>query len=596
MLRIENLSIGYRPGLPAVHGVDLDVAADEVLGLVGESGSGKTTLGRVLLGLLPEDAWATGSARFDGLELVGRAERDWSDLRGRRVGVVPQGAMSGLGPVNRVQTQLVEAIRLHTRASRQAAQARAAELLALVRLDTSMLRAYPHQLSGGQRQRVAVALALAGEPDLVVADEPTTGLDLITQEHVLELLGEVRDRENVAMLIISHDLPGILAVADRVAVMYAGRVVELRDGEKLGKHCVHPYTKGLLAASASVVPGTVWSAIPGQARPPGAGQSGCGFAERCPVAEPRCRESEPELVRLGEADVACHRAGDTTAVEFPAVPGAGAIPAETGAGAVPPEPDTGPVVVANSLRQSFPGRRRTVHALRGVDLEISRGEILGLVGESGSGKTTLGRILLGLQQPSAGKVWLDGIQLTGLSGRALREQQRRTGFVHQDPYGSLHPAMTVQALVAEPLALAKVAGVERLPKIREALSAAGLPKDEEFLGRLPSSLSGGQRQRVAIARALVTDPVLLVADEATSMLDVSTRAGIATTLRGLAGQRGLAVLFVTHDLGEAMHACDRVLVLRAGELVEAGPPHQLAAAPAHAYTAELVAAGRRRSV
>lgn len=583
MLEIANLSIGYRPGVPVVRAVDLTVAPGEALALVGESGSGKSTIAKVLLGLLPPGGWANGSARFEGTELVGRAEPDWQGLRGRRIGIVPQGAMSGLNPVHRIESQLIEAVLLHTTATRTAAAARARELLRLVHLDDSVSRAYPHQLSGGMRQRVAIALALAGDPALVIADEPTTGLDLLTQERILGLLAEVLSQQDVGMLIISHDLPGLLGLADRVAVMYAGRVVELRPSRGLSTTSRHPYTKGLLAASASILPDAVWSAIPGSAPAPTGDDIGCRFAPRCPLAAAECHAHEPPLLAIDGGQAACHRATDSGEPRYPSVP-AGST---SGGGE--------PVVRVSGLDVSFRVRRRATHALRGVELEIFRGEILGLVGESGSGKTTLGRVLLGLLPPSAGQVHIDGVEITGLRGRSLRAAQRRIGFVHQDPYGSLHPAMTVTALVAEPLALAGYPHAARPPKIRNALSAAGLPTDAEFLNRLPARLSGGQRQRVAIARALVTDPTLLIADEATSMLDVSTRAGIASTLRHQAQQRGLAVLFITHDLGEAMHACDRVVVLREGQRVEAGLPTQLVDQPAHPYTAQLVEIGRRRA-
>jgi oligopeptide/dipeptide ABC transporter ATP-binding protein len=385
--------------------------------------------------------------------------------------------------------------------------------------------------------------------------------------------------------VISHDLSGVTEIADRVAVMYAGRLVELRPAAGLRTGCAHPYTKGLLAASPTVGPDEPWSAIPGTAPPLDAAIGGCRFAARCPIAVELCHRQEPALTSLDGGQVACHRA--TEPVSYPSV----STPPRTST----PEP-TEPLVRASGLRLEFRSRRRTVSALRGVDLQIGRGEILGLVGESGSGKTTLARVLLGLLRPSAGRVVIDGVEITRLRGRRLRAAQRRIGFVHQDPYGSLHPAMTVRDLIAEPLRLAQVPRAERPQKVAAALHAAGLPAEPEFLGRLPARLSGGQRQRVSVARALVNDPLLLVADEATSMLDVSTRAGIAATLRRLAGQRELAVLFVTHDLGEAMHACDRVLVLRDGEPVEVGPPRRLAQAPGHPYTRELVKAGHRRDI
>ena len=580
MLEIRSLRVGYAPDVPVVRDVDLRVCSGETVALVGESGCGKSTLAKVLLGLLPAAAWATGSASFAGTELVDRAERDWKGLRGNGIGVVPQGALGGLNPVRRIEAQLVEAVRVHTSVSRAAARTRARELLALVQLDAPVLTAYPHQLSGGMRQRVAIGLALAGEPTLLVADEPTTGLDLITQERVLTLLGELCAGQDLAMLVISHDLPGLRTVADRVAVMYAGRIVEQRPSAGLRETSRHPYTLGLLAAAASVEPDADWSAIPGVAPAPDAAPPGCRFAPRCPLAVPDCSTTEPPLERDGDGAVACVRTGDASRPEFPSVPRGDAARSAA------------PVVRIDGVDVSFRQHRRPVPALRGVSLEIGSGEILGLVGESGSGKTTLSRVLLGLLTPSAGQVRVGGAELTSLRGKALRAAQRRIGFVHQDPYGALHPAMTVLALVGEPLALA---GIPREDRIAAALRSAGLPTDAAFLDRLPATLSGGQRQRVAIARALVADPVLLVADEATSMLDVSTRAGIATTLRRLATDRGLAVLFVTHDLGEAMQACDRVAVLRAGALLETATPRHLAKGPAHAYTAQLIHIGRQRT-
>lgn len=584
MLEIKSLRAGYVPGVAAVRDVDLRVAAGEALALVGESGSGKSTIAKVLLGLLPGGSWASGSVRLDDDELVGRGERDWQNLRGRQIGIVPQGAMGGLNPVRRIEAQLVEAVRLHTHASSTAARTRARELIKLVQLDPSVLGAHPHQLSGGMRQRIAIALALAGEPRLLVADEPTTGLDLITQERLLALLAELRTTQHLGMLVISHDLPGLLSVADRVAVMYGGRIVEQRPAEALRENCHHPYTHGLLAATASVEPDTTWAAIPGAAPPPGAEVQGCQFAARCPIAIPECEDAEPALNQHRDGEVACLRVGHAPVPEFPAVPRGHVTDALAA-----------PVVQARGISITFRSRRREVQALCSVDLALRPGEILGVVGESGSGKSTLGRVLLGLLAPSKGTVIVGGVELTGLRGRRLRSAQRRIGFVHQDPYGSLHPAMPVFSLVDEPLKLGGVERTRRSNLVADALTAAGLPTDPDFLRRLPAALSGGQRQRVAIARALVADPIVLVADEATSMLDVSTRAGIASTLRRLAHDRGLAVLFVTHDLGEAMQSCDRVAVLREGVLVESGTPRSLAEQPEHVYTAALIDAGRQRA-
>lgn len=564
-LAVRDLTVSYG-GLVAVDRVSLDIADGEVVALVGESGCGKTSLARSLLGLLPGTATVTGSARLGELELAGR--EDWTGLRGRRIGIVPQGAMTGLSPVHRIGSQLSEMITLHD------GSAEPGELLDRVGLGPSVLKSYPHQLSGGQRQRVAIALTLAGGPALLVADEPTTGLDAITQGQVLALISSLQ----ISTLIVSHDLTGLLPYTDRVAVMYAGRMAEIAPAATLSATSRHPYTAGLLTATPSADRTVAWGSIPGAAPPLDRVLPGCRFAPRCPLSLDRCREVEPPLVTYDGAAVACHRHGDLERPVYPLVPRG-----QTGAGA--------PIARVSGVRHVYRSRSRTIEALKGVDLEVGAGEIVGLVGESGSGKSTLARILLGLVRPTEGRVELCGQDITTARGRTLRGLQRRVGFVHQDPYDSLHPGMRVGSIVAEPLAVAGVPRGGRTPRVREALAAAGL--SEELLERFPSQLSGGQRQRVSIARALVGDPVLLMADEATSMLDVSTRGGIATTLRSVATDRGLAVVFVTHDVGEAVQSCDRIVVLRAGVVVEHGASRDLCQSPAHPYTAELLDASHR---
>jgi oligopeptide/dipeptide ABC transporter ATP-binding protein len=443
------------------------------------------------------------------------------------------------------------------------------------------------------RQRVAIALALAGRPRLLIADEPTTGLDALTQRQVLQLLVSLQ----LSMLIVSHDLAALTRHANRMAVMYAGRIVEVAPANGVWHRttrtgAIHPYTLGLLSATPGTDPAQRWSSIPGGAPPPGEVTAGCAYASRCPAVLDRCQTETPALTSvrvpqpdgaLATAQIACHRVaqGDHTTPDYPYV--------RQGS----PQ-NAAPVVVrATGIRHGFGSRRRRVLALDGVDLDIARGEIVGLVGESGSGKSTLARILLGLIRPDAGQVRLNGAELTGRRGSELRALQHRIGFVHQDPYDSLHPAMSVAALVAEPLRVRREPSAQRHQRVADALAAAGLPDDRDFRSRLPGQLSGGQRQRVAIARAIAGDPVLLIADEATSMLDVSTRAGIADTLRSHASERGLAVLFVTHDMGEAIQACDRITVLRKGRTVEQGEGRALALRPRSDYTARLLAAARQ---
>jgi peptide/nickel transport system ATP-binding protein len=566
-LSVQGITVRYGAHLAVDH-VDLEIADGEVVAVVGESGCGKTSLARSLVGLLPTNAEVSGkgelrSARHPDIDLG--ALRDWRGIRGRRIGIVPQGAMSGLSPIHRVEGQLREMLTLH------GGTAKPGELLERVGLSAKELRSFPHQLSGGQRQRVAIALTLAGEPDLLIADEPTTGLDAVVQGTVLGLIASL----GISTLIVSHDLTGLLPYSDRIAVMYAGRLVEVVSVASLRSGQHHPYTAGLLAATPSTDRSVPWASIPGSAPPLHKLPQGCRFAPRCPIADDICLVEDPPLLPVANTVAACHRMHVAQQTSYPAVPRAST--------------ESGPPVLSMSdVRHVYRSRSRTTTALDGVDLQVGRGELLGLVGESGSGKSTLARIAVGLIRPTAGAVTLGSDDLTGTRGRRLRALQRRVGFVHQDPYDSLHPSMSVASLIAEPLVIAGIPKKERPGKVRDALTAAGLP--ESILGRLPHQLSGGQRQRVSIARALVNDPELLVADEASSMLDVSTRGGIATTLRSVATQRGLAVVFVTHDMGEAIQSCDRIVVLRYGRVVDAGPCTQISTNPEHEYTAQLLAA------
>jgi oligopeptide/dipeptide ABC transporter ATP-binding protein len=566
-LSVQDITVRYG-GKVAVDHVGLEVADGEVVAVVGESGCGKTSLARALAGLLPANAEVSGrgvlrSDRHPDLDLG--AVDDWRGIRGRRIGIVPQGAMSGLSPIHRVEAQLREMLTVHDGSSEPA------DLLERVGLTARELRSYPHQLSGGQRQRVAIALTLAGDPDLLIADEPTTGLDAVMQGKVLGLIASL----GISTLIVSHDMAGLLPYADRFAVMYAGRLAEVVPVASLQHGPRHPYTAGLLAATPSTDRTVTWASIPGSAPPLDDLPEGCRFAPRCPIAAEECRTAVPELRVVVGGEVACHRIEVAGGARYPAVPRATSSCGD-------------PVLTMSGIQHTYRSRDRTTTALSGVDLTVGRGEIIGLVGESGSGKSTLARIALGLIRPTQGAVMLGADDVTGARGRRLRALQRRVGFVHQDPYDSLHPGMKVAALVAEPLVVAKVPRGEHDGRTRAALAAAGLP--ESLLGRYPGQLSGGQRQRVAIARALVNDPELLVADEASSMLDVSTRGGIATTLRSVATERGLAVVFVTHDMGEAIQSCDRIVVLRHGRVVEAGPCADISSGPEHEYTVQLLAA------
>ncbi|MGM0618786.1 MAG: dipeptide ABC transporter ATP-binding protein [Actinomycetota bacterium] len=587
LLELGDLEVTYR--LPdrevqAVRGVDLDLLAGRTLGVVGESGCGKSTLVRTVLGLLPANARTEGSLRLDGQDLLGASEQVWGRVRGRRIGFVPQGAMSGLNPVHRVGAQIAETLVLHRGRSRSEARTEAPGWLERVGLPARRARDFPHEFSGGMRQRVVIAMTLAARPDLIVADEPTTGLDQVVQTQILDLLAGLARDSGAALILVSHDLPAIAPRCDDLAVMYAGEVVERGPTGQLVAAPRHPYSAGLLAASPRL--DRAWAQIPGPTPDPAAPPRGCAFHPRCPHVLERCHLDAPELRPVDDGQVACHlwdpgrdRTADT-GQGFPVLPPLPAASDRPGAGV--------PLVQVDELSVTFRMRRRhEVAALRGISVALHRGEALGLLGRSGSGKSTLLRCVLGLQPPSGGQVTVDGQDPAALSPKALRALRRRIGFVGQDPFDTLHPAWSVERLVAEPL---RVVGAQPdTARVGVALDRAGLPSTSDFLARIPAELSGGQRQRVALARALVTEPAVVLADEPTSMLDVSIRAGIATTLRSLCDD-GVAVLLVTHDIAEAAHVCDRLAVLDDGALVEHGPADRVIAAPTAVATRELLAA------
>ena len=582
---VRSLRVGYRTPRGTVHavrGVDLQVGAGERLALVGESGSGKTTVVAAALGLLPTAATATGTIAIGDDERDAADRRGLGRARGRVVSAVPQGAMAGLHPTTRVVDQVAEMVRLHADLRRGAATARAAELLHDVGLDGRATSAFPHELSGGMRQRVALAAALAGRPSVLVADEPTVGLDAVTAARFLELLGATQAEHGFALVLVSHDMRVVDAVCERIAVMYAGRVVEEARTDELRLDPAHPYTAGLLRAAPSLNGGG-WSVVPGVAPDLHEPPDSCSFAPRCPHRHPACA-SAPTLRSLGTRAVACHLVDDT-----------GPTP-ETTFPVVERRPGTpdGPVVARlRGVTVRYRSRSRlstsTTTALEDADLEVRGGEIVGLVGASGAGKSTLTRVLLGLVQPDAGDIEVDGVTLGALPRRELRALRRRVALVHQDPYSSLHPAMPVVELVAEPLAMTGVGRPERRRRAAEALALVGLAPDDHLLDRHASGLSGGQRQRVALARAMVTRPSLVLLDEPMSMLDASVRAGIAGALLDARDELGLGAILVTHDLGEAAGTCDRLVVMANGRLVEDGPTAQVLAAPSAPETKELLA-------
>ena len=600
LLEIEDLSVTFNgshpsPPVRAVDSVDLHVEAGETLAVVGESGSGKTVTALSLLGLNPPDpvCTTTGSIRLDGADLRALQGKEWRAVRGRRVAMVFQDPGSALNPLLTIGTQITDAVRAHEQLTRKQARGRAVEALEQARMPEpeNRLRQYPHELSGGMRQRAAIALAIAARPRLLIADEPTTALDVAVQAEIMAMLRTLCVDLGMGLILITHDLGVVAEQADRVAVMYAGRVVESGPAAHVLGRPRMPYTQALLAATPRLDAAARTRLVSIEGQPPRLRDraDGCSFAPRCPVAVDDCTTSVPPLAVFdGDHAAACLFAD--ARVELPAPQPAPAAAAD---------PDPVAVTASESALVEFDGvdlrypvrsgalRRLTghVHAVQEVSLRVEAGRTLALVGESGSGKTSLTKLLLRLEQPSGGTVRYDGIDVTRPGPADLRRLQREVQVVFQNPYASLDPRLTVRQILAEPL---RVHGLEAGEDVLTGLLRdVGL--DTFALDRFPSAFSGGQRQRIAIARALALRPRLIVCDEAVSALDVSIQAQVLNLLADLQAEHGMAYLFITHDLAVVRSVAHRIAVMRHGRIVEEGTAEEIYADPAHEYTRELLA-------
>jgi peptide/nickel transport system ATP-binding protein len=613
VLEVSGLSVTFptRDGdVRAVRDLSLALEPGETIGIVGESGSGKSTVALAVLGLLPRGARVTGSVRVAGRELLGLPEADLAKIRGGTIAYIPQDPLTSLNPAFPVGWQVAETLWTRGLASKERAREKAVELLDLVGIPQAARRVddYPHEFSGGMRQRVVIAIAMACDPDVIIADEPTTALDVTIQAQVLDALRAARDRTGASLLLITHDLGVVAGMADRVLVMYAGKAVESGTADAVFYASRMPYTIGLLGSLPRVDPGSGPRAalrpIPGS--PPSliGLPAGCPFAPRCPAVVPECRETEPALAPVESGhSAACHRARSLPPDLF-AVPDPGsAVPprsTEPDPGAEPATTDDGedaPLVQVRDLVKHFPvkGGRvvrhqvATAHAVDGVSFELTGGETLGLVGESGCGKSTTARALLQLLPATSGSVRYDGAELTGKSRREMRPYRQQLQVVFQDPFASLDPRMPVGEIVAEPLKVhgrwTRSGGPAR---VDELFSLVGL--NPEHRSRYPHEFSGGQRQRVGIARALALGPRVLVLDEPVSALDVSIQAGIVNLLEELQDRLGLAYLFIAHDLSVVRHICDRVAVMYLGRIVESGSAPAVYEHPSHPYTQALLSA------
>jgi peptide/nickel transport system ATP-binding protein len=557
--------------------VSFSLVPGEILGLVGESGSGKTTVGLAILGHCRRGArFAGGSIRIAGEDVLAKSEAQLRSMRGRVVSYVPQDPASALNPAVRIETQLTETIEAHG-SSNGDVRVRLHEMLAEVLLprDREFLRRYPHQLSGGQQQRVALAMAFANRPRVIVLDEPTTGLDVTTQAHVLTTVRDLCEAHRVAAVYVSHDLAVVANLASRVAVMYAGRLVEMGPTQTLFLRAAHPYTRRLVEAIPELSGRHALVGIPGTAPRPGHRPPGCFFAPRCTFAEPTCELSFPprELVAAGH-EVRCYRHEAVLRESLTAR-----------AAATPPaEVRMADGLVAVRGVQASHGLRQV---LFDVELVVRPHECVALVGESGSGKTTLARCIAGLHANYEGEIAFRGARLPAGSRARNRETRRQIQYVFQSPYSSLNPRKTIEQIIGQPLALFFDMGAgESRKRMVDTLETVQL--GPSVLDRYPHHLSGGERQRVAIARALVANPQLLICDEVTSALDVSVQAAIIDLLAELQRELGLGLLFVTHNLALIRTLAQEVAVMSDGRIVERGLVDRVLDSPSAEYTKKLL--------
>lgn len=587
--RVTVSAVGSTGRRTIVAGVSLDVAAGETVGIVGESGSGKSMLAKAVLGLLPAGVeLAGGEVLYQGRDLLGK-DLDVRNVRGSGIALLLQDPFTMLNPVMRCGEQVAEGLRASGMKSRRAIAADVVRRMAEVGLDETVIRRYPFQLSGGMRQRLALAAALSRDPRLLIADEPSTALDVTTQAEILSLLRAEQQRRGMGLVLIIHDLAVAFSVCDRVYVLYAGSILESGPVSDIQREPRHPYSLGLLLSEPSTsARRSQLAVIEGTVPDPDDVSTTCAFVDRCRWAAPVCRAGRPELRATGpRRQTACLRieeiSGGMRAVQRQAT--------KEELAAAPIEPTSASTLAKiTDLRKVFAiGGHQRVVALDGVSLQIGEDESVGLVGESGSGKTTIGRALVGLETATSGTIHLAGVDASVYS-RASRQDVRTlrstAQMVFQDPYSSLDPKQTIGSALAETLRVAGGTATDVRTSVAELMELVGLP--ESYLRRPPRMLSGGERQRVAIARALAVSPRLLVCDEPVSSLDVSVQAQVLNLLRQLREERHLSYLFITHDLAVVRQIADRLYVLHKGKVVEEGPTDTVLDSPQHWYTKKLL--------
>jgi peptide/nickel transport system ATP-binding protein len=568
ILEIDNLVVTYQGSaapVQALRNVSFHLGPGETMGIIGESGSGKTTLALAMLGLIDKPHLVTGRVCLEGRDLLALTEEAKNELRWSKMAMVFQNSLEILNPVLTIGEQIAEPLRRHQRLSGGELEAELRKLFTLVGLEYFWKDAYPHQLSGGMRQRVLLAMGLSCQPAILVVDEPTTSLDAIAKKEILGMLKSLQEEIGFSMIIISHDLAAMESLAERLLVLYDGETLESGPTTKVIETPRHPYTRGLINASVEIHPHKDLWGIRGE-RTGSDHDTNCSFAGRCTQEIDICRQERPCLSMLPDGEdqrfVRCHRGGIVTILE------------------------------AELITKHFTLGRRKIEALQGVDIKLFHGETSALVGTSGSGKSTLAQVMAGFTVPDGGSVLFNG---EAVRGSLAARREKGIQLVLQDPFSSISHRLRVANAVGEPLKINRLGGeAEQSAKIREAMQAVQLPGDEYFLQRFCHTLSGGQRQRLAIARALVMRPALLIADEITSMLDVSTQANLLRMLKGLQYNYGFTMLYITHDLHLARKVAERIIVLHQGKVIEEGPAKKVTEEACCGHTHDLMEAGLHR--
>jgi peptide/nickel transport system ATP-binding protein len=604
LLDVQDLEVTYSTQdgkVHAVNGVSFGIDEGVNYGLAGESGSGKSTAAEAILGLLPDNGQIEGGqVQFKGRDLTTLSPKERRDVLWEEIAYIPQSAMDSLDPVMTTGAQIRQAIQKHRNVSTAKARDRVRELFDLVGLDPDRVDDYPHEFSGGMRQRVTIAMALALDPDLIIADEPTTGLDVIVQDKIVDTILDIQDRIDSSLLLITHEIGVIAETCDDLSILYGGKVMEQGSVDNVLINPTNPYTMGLKNSFPEIDETDDPVSIPGSPPNLDSEPSGCVFRDRCPFATDECAESHPDFTDLPNRNhrSACHYVQQAAQMRRDAAdPETWGIADDEAA-----DSDVGETILethglekyysqSQSLVSKFRGEEPNhVRAVDGVSLSVSRSEVLGVAGESGCGKSTLGETIALLEEPTGGDIVFDGESHDYYQDGNMKELRRKVQIIFQDPFDSLNPRQTVRELVGEPLTIHDYRTDEREAAILETLEKVGLTPPRKFLDQYPHELSGGQRQRVAIARALVLDPDFLICDEPASMLDVSLKVNLLNLLRELADAEDIGIVYISHDLASLLQVSDRLAIMYLGRVVETGSVDQLADQPKHPYTESLLSA------